>query len=117
MKKIILVLTLILCSSLSLEAQNLEQRAIARAEAAAQQCVNELNYPNGWEMISFASEYQVCDYRFGGNPNIFGYSVQVAIRPRCEPNQNCIQIIQPLATVLVDCGGQVTEINCGISGF
>jgi hypothetical protein len=117
MKKIILILTVILCSTLSANAQNLEQRAIAKAEAAAQQCMNELNYPNSWEMVSFATEYQVCDYRFGGNPNIFGYSVQVAVRPRCAPNQYCIQMIQPLATVLVDCSGEVIEVNCGISGF
>ncbi len=117
MKKIFFLFAFILCSTLSVNAQNLEQRAIAKAEAAARQCVNEFNYPNGWEMVSFATAYQICDYRFGGNPNIFGYSVQVAIRPRCAPNQFCIQVIQPLATVLVDCGGEVTEVTCGISGF
>ena len=117
MKKFFFVLSFILCSTLSVNAQNLEQRAIAKAEAAAQQCLSELDYPNGWEMVSFASVNQVCDYRFGGNPNIFGYVVQVAIRPRCAPNQFCIQVIQPLATVTVSCGGEVTEVNCGISGF
>ena len=117
MKKILVLILFAAVFSLDAASQNLEQRAKARAEAAARQCFNEQDYPNGWEMVSYASEYQVCDYRFGGNPNIFGYVVQVAIRPRCAPNQFCVQVIQPLATVFVDCGGQVSEVICGDNSF
>ena len=117
MRNVLLVIGVVLLSTFTTSAQNLEQRAISRAEAAAQQCINELDYPNGWELVSLASEYQVCDYRFGGNPNMFGYVVQVAIRPRCAPNQLCIQVILPLATVFVDCGGQVSETICGYTEF
>ncbi len=110
MKKTFLILFLAFFSHKGFS-QNLESREKAKAEAASRQCINELNYPNGWELVSFANVNSVCCYR-NGNPNTMGYTVDVWIKDRCAPNTFCVQVIYPLATVVLDCNGQVTDITC-----
>jgi hypothetical protein len=112
MKKIFLGLIATLAISFASNAQNAEQRAIQKAEAAAKQCVNDLDFPNGLDFVSTAVAYQICDYRTP-NPNYFGYAVTVNGTPKCAPNTFCPQVIYPIATVYVSCSGQVTEVVCG----
>jgi hypothetical protein len=112
MKKVILSIVALVVFSFTSVAQNQEQRAIQKAEAASRSCVNELDFPNGLEFVSSASAYQVCDYSTP-NPNYFGYVVTVNGKPRCAPNTFCVQVIYPIATVYVSCSGQVTEVICG----
>jgi hypothetical protein len=112
MKKLILGLIAVVAITFASNAQNIEQRAINKAEAAARECVRELDFPNGLNFVSNATAYQVCDY-MTPNPNYFGYVVQVSGTPRCAPNTLCPQVIYPIATVYVSCSGQVTEVICG----
>lgn len=112
MKKILLVFLAIVGFSFASNAQNMEQRAINKAEAAAKKCVNELSFPNGLDFVSTATVYQVCDYSTP-NPNYFGYVVTVNGSPKCAPNTICPQVIYPIATVYVSCSGEVTEVQCG----
>ncbi len=112
MKKLIFILVALVGFSFASNAQNQEQRAINKAEAAAKKCVNELNFPNGLEFVSSASVYQICDYTTP-NPNYFGYTVTVNGKPKCAPNTVCPQVIYPVATVYVSCSGEVTDVICG----
>lgn len=112
MKKVFLMVIALVAFSFASNAQNQEQRAINKAEAAAKKCVNELNFPNGMEFVSSAAVYQICDYTTP-NPNYFGYVVTVNGAPKCAPNTFCPQVIYPIATVYVSCSGEVTEVVCG----
>jgi hypothetical protein len=114
MKKLILGLIATVAISFASNAQNMEQRAINKAEAAARQCVKDLDFPNGLELVSSANVYQICDY-MTPNPNYFGYMVTVNGKPKCAPNTFCPQVIYPIATVYVSCNGEVTEVVCGVS--
>jgi hypothetical protein len=113
MKKVILGLIATIAISFASTAQDMEQRAIQKAEAAARQCVNDLDFPNGLEFVSTAAVYQICDYRTP-NPNYFGYVVTVNGQPKCAPNTFCPQVIYPIATVYVSCSGEVTQVDCGV---
>jgi hypothetical protein len=112
MKKIFLGLIASIAISFASNAQNMEQRAINKAEAAARSCVRDLDFPNGLTFVSTAVAYQVCDY-MTPNPNYFGYAVTVNGTPKCAPNTYCPQVIYPIATVYVSCSGEVTEVICG----
>lgn len=93
-----------------------ETRALNKAEAAARQCLNQMNYPNNLTLHSSATVSTICDY-IHPNPQYFGYRVTVWGTPNCPPNQYCIQIIYPIATVEVSCTGQVTNVQCGVIGI
>lgn len=112
-KKSIVALVAIFAFSAAANAQSLEQRAIQKAEASARQCINDLGYPSNLELVSSAEAYQICDY-MNPNPNYFGYKVTVYGRTQCPPNMVCIQVIYPIATVYVSCGGDVTQVDCGV---
>ncbi|MES2587952.1 MAG: hypothetical protein V4622_03160 [Bacteroidota bacterium] len=112
MKRVLLVIIALVGFSFASNAQNQEQRAINKAEAAAKKCVNELDFPNGLEFVSSATVYQICDYTTP-NPNYFGYVVNVNGKQKCAPNTLCPQVIYPIATVYVSCSGEVTEVICG----
>lgn len=110
MKKMLLTLSLVLCAAITTFAQDTEQRAINRAEAAARQ---SCEVPAGFELVSYASPYQACDYRLNHNPNNMGYIVYVSAKPECPPNQLCIQVIYPVATVVVNCDLSIQSVTCG----
>jgi hypothetical protein len=112
MKKLIILALAFFAINLSLSAQNMEQRAINRAEAVARQCIAELGYPSNLELVSSAAPNQSCRY-INNNPNDMGYKVVVYGRTQCPPNLVCIQVIYPIATVYVDCSGQIESIECG----
>ncbi len=114
MKKIILGAIAVVAISFSSMAQDMENRARHKAEAASRDCARDLGLPNGYELHSSAEPYMACDYRTG-NPNQLGYVVQVWATPNCPPNMLCIQIVYPVATVYVDCGGEVVEVICSSS--
>lgn len=114
MKKLILGAIAVLAISFSSTAQDFEQRAMQKAEAASRDCARNLDLPNGYELHSSAVPYVACDYRTG-NPNQLGYVVQVWATPNCPPNMICIQVVYPVATVYVDCGGEVVEVICTVA--
>lgn len=113
MKNLILLILVLFTFSISLSAQNTEQRAINRAEAVARQCVQELGYPSNLVLISSAQPHVACDYRTIPNPNNMGYKVTVYGRTQCPPNLVCIQVIYPIATVYVSCDGSIERVECG----
>lgn len=115
MKKLILIAILFLSANFSLSAQNMEQRAINRAEAVARQCIAELDYPSNLELVSSTQPHVACDYRTIPNPNNMGYKVIIWGRTQCPPNNVCIQVIYPIATVYVDCSGAIESVQCGIA--
>ena len=112
MKKLIFLALAFFAFNLSLSAQNLEERAINRAESVARQCIAELGYPSNPELVSSAEPTQSCRY-INNNPNNMGYKVVVYGRTQCPPNLVCIQVIYPIATVYVDCSGQIERVECG----
>lgn len=114
MKKLILGVIATVAISFSSMAQDFENRAIQKAEAAARECARNMDLPAGYEFLSVATPYVACDYSTG-NPNQLGYVVEVYAQPNCPPNQICIQVIVPVATVYVDCQGQVVEVICTVS--
>jgi hypothetical protein len=93
-----------------------EQRAIARAEAAARDCMRDAGYPANLEIHSSAQVSTICDY-FNPNPQYFGYRVTVWGTNPCPPNMYCIQIVYPIATVEISCTGDVSNVQCDISGI
>lgn len=115
MKKLILIAVVFFAANFSLSAQNMEQRAINRAEAVARQCIAELDFPNNLEFVSAAEPYVACEYRSIPNPNNMGYKVTVFGRTQCPPNLVCIQVIYPIATVYVGCGGAIDRVECGVA--
>ena len=115
MKKFILLFVIGLGFSTLMAQNQFEQRAKNKAEAAAQECLRNLNLSNV-TLVSNVSETQICDY-MNPNPQYFGYSVTVYAVPNCPGNQNCIQIVYPVATVQVSCSGQVYDVQCGIANF
>ncbi len=113
MKKLILGAIAVVAISFSSKAQNLEERAINKAEAAARECMRDMDLQNGLHLTSTATANLICDYAHP-SPNYFGYVVEVSARPICPPNQVCIQVIYPVATVYVDCIGNVYEVVCNM---
>lgn len=113
MKKLIfgLLTTVTVAFSSQAQTDNLEQRAINKAIAAARECMRDNDLQNGLELVGYATLNLYCDY-FRFNPNYAGYSVEVYARPKCPPNQACIQVIYPVATVWVDCQGNAYQVEC-----
>ena len=112
MKKLLIGLLTAFTFAFTAQAQNdIEQRAINKAEAAARECLKDSYLGNGIDLVSFATLNLYCDY-FRNHPNYAGFSVEVYGRPHCNPNQNCIQVIYPVATVLVDCQGNAYQVDC-----
>ncbi|MFN6013330.1 MAG: hypothetical protein ACK47F_01405 [Flavobacteriales bacterium] len=114
MKRMLLTLTVLLTTAMTTFAQDSEQRAINRAEAAARQFCE---VPQGYELVSYTAPYMACDYRLNNNPNTMGYIVYVSAKPNCPPNQLCIQVIYPVATITVNCDLSVDSIICGVAGI
>jgi len=115
MKKFIFLFVIGLGFSTLMAQNQFEQRAKNKAEAAAQECLRNLNLSNV-TLVSNVSQTQICDY-MNPNPQYFGYSVIVYAVPNCPGNQNCIQIAYPVATVQVSCSGQVYDVQCGVVNF
>lgn len=113
MKKLILGLlaTVTLAFSSQAQADNIEQRAINKAIAAARECMRDGDLRPGLQLEGYATLNLYCDY-FRFNPNYAGFSVEVYARPHCPPNQACIQVIYPVATVWVDCQGNAYQVEC-----
>ncbi|MCE3295612.1 MAG: hypothetical protein K0R65_1326 [Crocinitomicaceae bacterium] len=111
MRKLILGIIATIAVSFASNAQNLEHRAINKAEAAARECMRGMNLQSDVRLISTATANLIWDYAHP-SPNYFGYVVEVSARPICPPNQACIQVIYPVATVYVDCQGNVYDIQC-----
>ncbi|TNE55409.1 MAG: hypothetical protein EP338_03850 [Bacteroidetes bacterium] len=114
MKKLLFGLIATVALSLSVQAQSndIEGRAIHRAEAAARPCLENLNLPSNYELVSYATLNLYCDVFTRPNPNYAGFKVEVYAKPNCPPNQACIQVIYHVATVYVDCQGSAYQVDC-----
>lgn len=116
MKKTILALVLFFGVVAGATAQNDPQRMRAEnvaTAAARSQCLNQGNYPNGLETFAYAEVNLFCDYFFNSNPNITGYTVTVYAYEKCPPQTLCKPYIFTAATVMVDCNGNVYDVQCG----
>jgi hypothetical protein len=111
MKKLFILLVLGFGAQILMAQGDFELRARNKAEAAARACLGEIGLRPNLHLSSAATVNLICDY-FSPNPQYFGYQVEVWAAPNCPPNQPCVQVIYPIATVMVDCQGHVYDVQC-----
>ncbi len=116
MKKVLFTLVALVTFSFAAKAQpgnNIEEQAKRKAEIAARECTGLNGFPDNIYSVATLNLY--CDNFFHANPNWGGFSVNVYRKFVCPPGFNCPDVViddELIATVLVDCQGQVYDVQC-----
>lgn len=115
MKKLFLAMAMAMTTALSfasnenptVEVANGNDPSINKATAAI-----KANCPNAQGQLSYSTEVVSACFVDGFITKVTFWST-----PNCPPNQICIQIVELVGTVTLDCEGNVMSVECGAAAF